>query len=402
MNKIIKTLAVVALGAAIVSCKKNNPVVLTTNNEKMAAAVENYVPNVVYKTYKALAVEAEKLYDELNAASQKDLKSLTQKELDGICATFLKARQYWEQSEAFLYGPATTFGIDPHIDTWPLDVVALATALSNSDQVEMLKGKDGIAYAGGKLGKELLGFHGIEFVLFRNGKNRTVDALGAKESDEAFAKYNVSGEQELIYATAVAGDLRDNCYRLYASWNPDADKKYKDRMEEIEAEIEINGKIYGQNMLKAAKAGSSFETWEEVISTILLGGCSNICAEVADVKMGNAHSGEDKNYIESPYSENSFNDFIDNILSIQYSLYGSLGAEEPSANSIYTLFEERGYEGTANIRAKLEAAIAALKVCEKKGAFVKIYADSSVQAAMNAVSALDEELNKAAKWIVKQ
>lgn len=400
----MKTLAVVALGVLLASCEKSDPSGngLTENQKKMATAVEDYVPKVVYDTYKALADETENLYQALNSASIQGVKALSQSDLDAICSSFLKARKYWEQSEAFLYGPATTFGIDPHIDTWPLDVEALATALSNADQIAMLKGEDGIAYAGAKLGQELLGFHGIEFIIFRDGKNRTVAALQAKEKDEAFAKYNVTGEQELIYATAVAGDLRDNCYRLYASWNPDAEKVYTDRMEEIEAETEINGKVYGANILGAAKLGSSFETWEEVLSTILIGGCSNICAEVADVKMGNAHSGEDVNYIESPYSEKSFQDFIDNILSIQFSLYGERDASSPTKNSILTLLNNLGYSDAATIQTKLDAAIKALKNCQSKGAFVKIYADSSVQTAMDAVSALDEELNKAANWIVKQ
>lgn len=404
MRYFIKTLAIVALGATLASCEKSKVDLseLSANQKKMALAVDNYVPNVVYSTYKALADETDNLYNALAAASAKGVNSLTQADIDGICTTFLKARKYWEQSEAFLYGPATTFGIDPHIDTWPLDVEALATALSNADQVAMLDGEDGIGYAGAKLGQELLGFHGIEFILFRNGSNRTVAALKAKETDEAFAKYNVTGAQELIYATAVAGDLRDNCYRLYAAWNPDAEKKYLDRMEEIEAEIEINGKIYGENMLGAAKLGSSFETWEEVISTILIGGCSNICAEVADVKMGNAHSGEDVNYIESPYSEKSFQDFIDNILSIQYSLYGERDAKSPAKKSILTLLKDLGYSDATAIQNKMDAAIKAIQDCQSEGAFVKIYADSSVQTAMDAVSALDDELNKAADWIVKQ
>jgi uncharacterized iron-regulated protein len=404
MKYVIKTLAVVALGALLVSCNKENTPEngLTENQKKMVSVVENYVPNVVYGTYKALADETENLYNALESASQKGVSALTQSELDAICATFLNARKYWEQSEAFLYGPATTFGIDPHIDTWPLDVEALATALSNADQVAMLEGEDGIGYAGAKLGQELLGFHGIEFIIFREGQNRTVAALQSRETDEAFAKYNVTGEQELVYATAVAGDLRDNCYRLYASWNPDAEKKYTDRMEEIEAETEINGKVYGANILGAAKLGSSFETWEEVLSTILIGGCSNICAEVADVKMGNAHSGEDINYIESPYSEKSFQDFIDNILSIRNTLYGGREASAPAANSLQTLLKDLGYPDASAIQTKMDAAINALKACQEKGAFVKIYADSSVQTAMDAVSALDEELNKAAEWIVKQ
>ncbi|MBQ3812790.1 MAG: imelysin [Bacteroidales bacterium] len=399
MKNLLRFLALVAL--ILTGCNKNSsPDPATENQAKMAEAVNAYVPGVVYSTYKALADETQNLYTALAEASAR--KDLAQSDIDAICETFLKARKYWEQSEAFLYGPATTFGIDPHIDTWPLDAEALATALSNADQVAMLEGEDGIAYAGAKLGQELLGFHGIEFILFRNGQNRTAEALKAKETDEAFAKYDVTGEQELIYATAVAGDLRDNCYRLYAAWNPDAEEKYTARMEEIEAELEINGKIYGANILGAAKLGSSFETWEEVISNILVGGCSNICAEVADVKMGNAHSGEDINYIESPYSEKSFQDFIDNILSIQFSLYGARDAKSAQASSILTLLKEMGYTGADAIVAKLDSAIAALKACQAKGAFVKIYADASVQDAMDAVSALDEELNKAADWIVKQ
>ncbi|MBQ9878282.1 MAG: imelysin [Bacteroidales bacterium] len=404
MKKILTFTASALLGIVVLGGCQKEPAKegLTDNQKQMKAAVEQYVPNVVYSTYKALADETQGLYELLAAASKKGVNSLTDNDINAICAKFLAARVYWEQSEAFLYGPATIFGIDPHIDTWPLDAEALAIALSNTAQMKMLEGEDGIAYAGAKLGAELLGFHGIEFILFRDGKNRTAAALKANEDHEAFAGMTVTGEQELIYATAVAGDLRDNCYRLYAAWNPDAEAKYTDRMDDIEAEIEINGKIYGSNMLGAADLGSSFETWEEALSTILVGGCSNICAEVADVKMGNAHTGEDVNYIESPYSEKSFQDFIDNILSIQYSLYGSLGAGTAGSKSIMSLLGNLGYSDVNKIESALKGALDALKVCQGKGAFVKIYADASVQDAMDAVSALDDELNKAAAWIVRQ
>ena len=263
------------------------------------AAVEQYVPNVIYKTYNDLAKESQELYELLANATQKGVNAISQAEIDAICAKFLQARQSWEESEAFLYGAATDFGIDPHIDTWPLDVEALATALSNTEQVEALQGEDGIAYASAKLGAELLGFHGIEFILFRNGENRTVEALRGNENDEAFNGKTVTGAQELVYATAVAGDLRDNCYRLSVSWNPNAPQAYKDRCEELEVPVSMTGsdKSYGENMLGAAKAGSTYATWQETLASILVAGCSNICNEVANVKMGNAHNGEDENYI---------------------------------------------------------------------------------------------------------
>lgn len=58
------------------------------------------------------------------------------------------------------------------------------------------------------LGETQLGFHGIEFVLFRNGANRTLDALKANETDNEFTKINanVTGEEELVFAKVVALD----------------------------------------------------------------------------------------------------------------------------------------------------------------------------------------------------
>jgi hypothetical protein len=402
-KKLIFGLAAAAL--VLTACddeKKSEDSVALDNDIK--AAVEQYVPNVIYSTYNDLASESEELYDLLAAAANKGVNALTQAEVDAICAKFLQARQSWEESEAFLYGAATDFGIDPHIDTWPLDAPSLATALSNSEQVESLEGEDGIAYASAKLGAELLGFHGIEFILFRDGQNRTVEALRGNEDDEAFSGKTVTGAQELIYAAAVAGDLRDNCYRLSVSWNPDAPEAYQERCEELEVPVSMTGsdKTYGENMLGAAKAGSTYATWQETMASILVAGCSNICNEVANVKMGNAHSGEDVNYIESPYSKKSFQDFIDNILSIQYSLYGKAGATAPESKSIINVLKNYKYDGADALQNKLNASVEALKACQAKGAFVDIYTDDLVQAAMDVINELDEELNKAAEWIVKQ
>ena len=402
-NRFILGMAVAAL--ALTACddeKKDNGSISFENDIK--AAVEQYVPNVIYTTYNDLAQESEQLYELLAEAAEKGVNAITQDEIDAICAKFLQARQSWEESEAFLFGAARDFGIDPHIDTWPLDVEALATALSNAEQVAALEGEDGIGYASAKLGAELLGFHGIEFILFRDGQNRTVQALQSNEDHEAFSGKTVTGAQELIYATAVAGDLRDNCYRLSVSWNPDAPQAYQERCEELEVAVSMtgSGKTYGENMLGAAKAGSTYATWQETMASILVAGCSNICNEVANVKMGNAHSGEDINYIESPYSKKSFQDFIDNILSIQYSLYGKANVNEAQSNSIINVLKNHKYEGAQALQDKLNASVTALKACQAKGAFVDIYRDNSVQEAMDVINELDEELNKAAEWIVKQ
>ena len=146
IKKYLRTSLLLTVGAMLTwgfsSCEKNNDPIekeLTEKQKEMSQIAKQYVDNTVNLTYKNLAAETSELYDKLKAAKEKflkDPKSLTQAEVDEICKTFIKARSSYEQSEAFLFGAATDFGVDPHIDTWPLDVDGLAAALTNKYQLE--------------------------------------------------------------------------------------------------------------------------------------------------------------------------------------------------------------------------------------------------------------------------
>lgn len=381
---------------------------ISENEAQMKQIANQYINNTINLTYKELAESTGKLYDKLAAVTKKfkdDPKSVAQSEIDDICTTFLEARSEYEESEAFLYGAATDFGIDPHIDTWPLDVDGLATELSNSEKIANLDGENGITYAGGKMGQELLGFHGIEFVIFREGKNRTVEALQANETDEAFKGKEVTGKEELIYATAVAGDLRDRCWQMEVSWNENAPEAHKARIKEIELPYTVNGgeKSYGQNFLAAGQAGSTYATWAEAMSTILIAGCQNISNEVANVKIGNPFSGSDVNYIESPYSHKSFVDFKDNIISIKNSIYGGREESRDESKSLIQYMKSHNYENTAALEKSLTEAIDALDNCQKQlGSFVEHISDPLVGTAQEKVKALDEQLTKAGNWFATQ
>ena len=144
-------------------------------NEAIAALTKHYLEDVVYPTYKNLADESENLYNLISGLKTK-LKagtSVNQSEIDAICTSYKTARKYWEESEAFLYGAASDFEIDPHIDTWPLDVPTLGEDLADDAKIAKLDAADGIEYARTSLTAENLGFHGIEFIFFRDGKNRS-------------------------------------------------------------------------------------------------------------------------------------------------------------------------------------------------------------------------------------
>ena len=76
-------------------------------------------------------------------------------------------RKHWEQSEAFLYGPAAAHNIDPHIDSWPLDFNAMNALLHDQAQMASIE-QEGGAYVGEKLGYALKGFHACEYLLFES------------------------------------------------------------------------------------------------------------------------------------------------------------------------------------------------------------------------------------------
>ena len=393
----------------------------TEKEEAMADITKAYLSNVVYPTYGLLATESNALYEYISKLKTK-LKSgqqVAQSDIDAICQSYKDARRYWEESEAFLYGAASDFEIDPHIDTWPLDVATLASDLADDSKIARLDAADGIDYARTYLTKENLGFHGLEFIFFRDGQNRKADFFNGNSHEsykDYFNKVSVTALEEVVFATAVAGDLRDKCFQLEVAWNKDADAAHAERVKVCAQKFDDfgtttkNGVTYGEDLLLAGTSQSAHNSKRKVIETILVSGCSNICAEVADQKMGQAYRSstgagsdeDDPNYIESPYSYNSFTDFYDNIISIQNALYGNYNSTTYNEASIMAYLKTYNPEEASLLQQRLTEALASLNACKLSGTpFVLNPGSPLVKAAMEAVSKLDSELNIASSWILR-
>lgn len=91
------------------------------------------------------------------------------------CAAWLAARQPWETSEAFLFGPVSELGLDPNMDSWPLDADGIANLLQsqawNSMEWSGDYNEDSETI---EAAQSLRGFHTLEFLLFKDGQPRTV------------------------------------------------------------------------------------------------------------------------------------------------------------------------------------------------------------------------------------
>lgn len=129
--------------------------------------VENYVDAVVLPTYSLLKERAAAL-----ATAVKNLSSnRTDAAFEKACEAWLSAREPWERSEAFLFGPVDALGLDPNMDSWPLDQDAIVNHLrsGNFSDLEWSEWDDDDSV---EAAQNIRGFHTLEFLLFKDGKPR--------------------------------------------------------------------------------------------------------------------------------------------------------------------------------------------------------------------------------------
>lgn len=307
----------------------------------------------------------------------------SQEALDRACADWKVARANWENTEAFLFGAADVYSIDPHTDTWPVAANDLADVLRDEKAMADLDNFIKTANSG------ILGYHGLEYVLFRQGQPRKIDQITNLE-------YN--------YICAVAKDLYHATATLEAAWDSKESnaERHQIALNYVATHLAIDddgnqeGVLAGfQNFGKAFKNPGTGD-WETALDATreIISGCQDIIGEVGDSKIGLPYTGEDKTYIESPYAYNSIIDFYDNIISCKNALYGQMGATTPNEKSLIYFCKNAGNATLAaqanNVESKLNVALAQIKAM--KAPFALYYADASCKVAIDALGDLDEAL----------
>ncbi len=314
----------------------------------------------------------------------------TQEALNQACNDWKIARADWEQSEAFLFGAADVYSIDPHTDTWPVDANQLANVLRDNNAMSNLDEFIKTSTSG------IMGYHGLEYVLFRNGQPRDISQIT---------------ELEYKYICAVAKDLYNATATLEAAWDSQESnaERHQIAIDYVATHLAVDedgnqqGALGGfENFGKQFKENGN-ENWQTALDATLeiISGCQDIIGEVGGSKIGLPYSGEDDSYIESPYAYNSITDFYDNIVSCKNALYGAVGASAPNASSLiyFCLYSNNATLKTQaeTVQAKLEASLS--KIHAMKYPFVLNYKDASAGEAIDALNELDEALGNLAETL---
>ena len=379
MNKIFKYsmmfAAALAFTMGFTSCSDddNDEQEVTFSSNELKEVNADYVDNTVVATYRNLADYNKQLVADINAMS--DDAGVAK-----ACETWKQSRKWWEFSEAFLFGAAGDYAIDPHTDTWPFDRTQFDKYMSLYKNAKL--GEEGFENETNTIneaiatGQNLTGFHAVEYLIFREGQPRHFADMTANE---------------IYFAKTAAQDLYLSSLKLVSAWGGEVSADEQALLDEVEFASSIN---YGENFKNAGNAGSTYST-VVLASKEIIAGANDIIGEVRDSKIGAPATGEDVNYIESPHAYNSIQDFYDNIMSVKHALYGgcTVDGTTPEAKSLIgvCLKNNKTKAAAQNVMTNLENALS--KISNMKKPFVLYYTDQSARDAMEALDGLEESLN---------
>ena len=404
-----KTVFASALVLMFAACSDDSDEVTTTefkNTESMHLnVVKQYADNVVVKNYVQLAEDAQSLLEavkEIRNSSEENEKA----KIEAAAKAWIAARNSWERTEAYLFGPVDTEAIDPGIDSWPLALADIQSNIKSNDW----SAEDAYTLLSSD-GGDTKGFHAIEYMLFSDGK--------AKESVDQFNKdyaldESVTEEKMKQYLVAVTEELYRCVLGLEKSWTGDvaSDKasdynKYKDSYSStIQGYTKANNYATGFRTMNYGERASFTGAMTDILSV----GMSGIAEEVAGVKIADPINAEKDKVgagllaVESWFSHNSVDDFTNNVRGIKEAYVGKLYSGESFDTDVtYAENSVAAYvnAGSPNLHSEVirvaNNAISAVKAMKEnnRGAFRNNLKWDSVNTnASEAVAALGDVMNK--------
>ena len=349
---------VILTSIAMLSCnsddekkEKKEDVVTATDYSKEITAIAN---NVIIKTYKALNEKAAVLETAVKGFTIGDSDKL-----EAIKTAWKEARIPWESSEGFLFGPADTEGIDPAIDSWPVNVTDINAILNSGNPITstVLDANDNAR-----------GFHTIEYFIWGVDGNKTATDLTARDVE---------------YLKAATSDFKSKTQKLYDGWIASGDN-------------------YVDNFINAGKSGSNY-TSHIVALTEFVDGIIDIADEVGTGKiedpLNGKNGGAKPEGEESRFSHNSKVDFANNMRSIQNIYLGDYSETKGLGLTDVVVAKNKALD--TEIKDEIKKAITAIESISGTFTDAIVNSRSSVENAQEAVKSLQDLLESKLKPFIK-
>lgn len=348
-----KTLYLAIILAAVLwsGCKKDDNPTSETGTTDYSKLLTDYTDNVVLNTYGKLKNKTA----DLQAACTLLAANPVQANLDAAAEAWRQAREPWEQSEGFLFGPVSVYSLDPSMDTWPLDENQLHSVLSGSFELNPEFIRNGLGFS-------LRGFHTVEYFLFKDGNNRPAGELTQREKE---------------YIVAAATVLAEDAAALYSYW--------------------LDG--YAKEFKSAGKAGSRYASQSQAVQEILEG-MITIADEVGNGKISEPFVTKDVMTVESQFSWNSLTDFSNNVISIK-NAYRGYATSGTGSTGLEQYVAQKNSALNQKVLTQIDAAIIAISAIPEPFRN-NLGAATQIQAAIDACNALLNTLQTEVKPLLGQ
>jgi predicted lipoprotein len=306
--------------------------------------LNDFANTVVLATYTDLDNKAGELLTAVKALAA----DTTQANLEQAQAAWKATRQPWEQSEAFLFGPVDTQGLDPALDSWPVNQVDLDAVLASGDPLTE-SSIDGLE-------DTLKGFHTVEYLIFRDGNQRKAADITSRE---------------LEYLVATTENLKAKTAQLRHAWD-------------------LTGENFAAEVANAGTS-STIYTSQKAAMQEMVNGMITIADEVANGKISDPFNERDTTLVESQFSFNSITDFQNNIRGIQNVYMGKFTTDGQGLNDFIA---SKDAALDTRFQTEVQTAIDAI------GAIPDPFRDSistgrsAVQVAIDAVSTVQRTLEE--------
>lgn len=294
--------------------------------------LDNTADKVIVPIYSDLDSEASDLQtavEDLRTAINGDHEQdILEAKLQDARNAWVATRDPWEKSEAFLYGPVDTQGFDPRLDSWPVNKTDLDGVLTDNDSIT--------ASTIDNLENTLRGFHTVEYLLWNDGnstgQHSLADVVNALETEP----------NRLDYLAEVTKDVADTASDLRDAWDPNSgDGEYANTLASAGGD--------GNDTYRSQNAGV-----QEVI-----GGMVTIADEVGTGKLADPLKEEDPSIVESKFSFNSREDFMDDIRGIKAVYYGDYAGHD--GEGITDFVESENSDLDDKVRSDIDDAIQQIK-----------------------------------------
>lgn len=277
-------------------------------NASISSIISSTGANVILNSYEDFADKARLLND----AMLNFKFTQTDDNLRTLQFAWRDSRQPWEQTEAYLFGPVDTQGIDPAIDSWPVNRIDLDSVLNSGATLDVPT-VDGLE-------ETTKGFHTIEYLIFGPTSTKTA------------ADFT---ERELEYLISSTTLLHSEINKLADAWRPTA----------------------GNFLNELATAGRGSSTYQSEVAALqeFVNGLIVIADEVGASKLSDPFAETNPELVESQFSFNSLLDFEHNIRGIENIYLGRyLQKDGPGLND---LVRRNDTALDTEIRQKIDLAI---------------------------------------------